>query len=185
MGGVGTGIGAMSSQIGTSSVMGRTNLQGLTQSMAVVGKYQFAIIVGNKFTLYMYIYIVVAFFLQSELFKCQYQLSIKVPTLSQMGRRQATYYCLETVTYSQVYGGLNAMHVYTSLVPRVKNWAWEQCIYAMSAIEYQLLSQCENCLLAGSSFGGGPVFGNSPTPAAFGSPPLFGSAVSTNGMEGR
>lgn len=77
------------------------------------------------------------------------------------------------------------MHVYTSLVPRVKNWAWEQCIYAMSAIEYQLLSQCENCLLAGSSFGGGPVFGNSPTPAAFGSPPLFGSAVSTNGMEGR
>ena len=30
VGGVGTGIGGMSSQVGTSSVMGRTNLQGLT-----------------------------------------------------------------------------------------------------------------------------------------------------------
>lgn len=55
----------------------------------------------------------------------------------------------------------------------------------MSAIDYQLQSQCENRLLAGSSFGGGPVFGNSPTPAGFGSPPLFGTAISTNGMEGR
>ena len=55
----------------------------------------------------------------------------------------------------------------------------------MSAIDYQLQSQCENCLLAGSSFGGGPVFGNSPTPAGFGFPPLFGTAISTNGMEGR
>ena len=60
-------------------------------------------------------YIVVAFFLQREILSANTSFQLSYRSYLKWAEDKLLSYCLETVTFSQVvvYGGLNAMHVYT------------------------------------------------------------------------